>query len=153
MRRRILILSLLALPGAPAAMAASRPSPEAYIRDFYRRELLPVKRAELRAVFVGDLAAAMLKEYGKDEPGELNFDYRYGAQDWEVKNLRFETSPRLDGALVTSRFESFGKAFTIRFRLRAAGPDGWRIADVYAPAQNGDTSWSLRGKLGLAPAL
>jgi hypothetical protein len=152
MRRRTLLLSFIALAAPAAAQAAGKTTPETFIRDFYSRERLPVKRSALRAMFAADLAAAMSKEYGKDEPGELNFDYRYGTQDYELKNLVLDTTPAAAGGTqVRARFDSFGKPFEIRYRLAPQG-SGWRILDVSAPAQNDDRPWSLREKLGLSPA-
>ncbi|HVY33713.1 MAG TPA: hypothetical protein VG960_04755 [Caulobacteraceae bacterium] len=98
--------------------------------------------------FTLDLAKAMKRDSHPGEVGAIDFDYRYGAQDVQLSNLRITAINTLDGERVVARFENAEKPFEVDYDL-VLTRDGWRIADVSAPAQQGDEAWSLRAMLKL----
>lgn len=143
-------MKLLAVAAALAAttlvtpgQSASGSDPEAMIRGLYARHALPEGRA-LDRYLARDLANAYRKDSASpDEVGAANdFDWRYGAQDVQIRDLRFARS----GPVVRVSYRSFGRPYTVNWSLCRRGP-GWRIADV--SGQGGGETWSLRGLLKL----
>jgi len=136
--RALLVLSLL----FAAAPAAALDDPDQLVRGLYRLKNIPVSHAGVDRYFSRDLARAMKNDMkSKDEVGVLDFDYRYGAQDFEIKGLTFARQGAGNGATVTASFSNFGKRQVVTYRLCLA-PKGWRIAGI--AGRSDEEKWDLR---------
>ncbi len=125
-----------------AAPATALDDPDQLVRQLYRRDSIPVSNAGVDRFFARDLARAMKKDMkSKDEVGVLDFDYRYGAQDFEVTELTFKKQAVGNGATVTASFKNFAKAEVVTYRMCIAAK-GWRIADIAGASD--EERWELR---------
>lgn len=142
---------LLALAAAAVAHAAPPflPAAEALVRAQYAPAADASSDAAAR-LYVPELGKALM-EVSTANGADLEFDPRYGDKDWTAQDLTLTTTPAADGAKVTVRFRSFGKPMQIDWLLTPSpdGPDGWRVKDISAPAQAGQTAWDLRDLLQL----
>jgi hypothetical protein len=138
--RALILTTAVTLIAVPAA---AQTSPEAMVRAIYTPEAPPDDVSKLMA---RDLAGAYAKDgSSSDEVGAIDFDWRYGTQETEIKNLTFSTSSDAIGPVVTAKFINEGSPGTVNYHFcKAAG--GWRIADVNSPDQDG---WGLRAMLKL----
>ena len=94
------------------------------------------------------MARALKTDSHPDAVGAVDFDYRYGAQDVQIAKLQLTAINTLDGERVIARFDNFQKPYEVDYDL-VLTREGWRIAEVSAPAQQGDQAWSLRAMLKL----
>jgi len=148
--------------GAPAtatedAPAAAPPAPSgplpglAVIRDLYKPSLTPVPdRVSQDPFFTEDLARALKAHSHPGRDGALDFDYRYGAATLDVSEVVVTAVNTLEGERATARFNNIGKPYQVNYDLMETR-DGWRIADVSAPAQQGEAGWDLRARFKLPP--
>jgi hypothetical protein len=140
-----------AQPAAPQGPAAPLPG-LAVVRDLYKPGTAPIPDAPGKdPFFTPDLARALKAHSYPGRPGAIDFDYRYGAQTLEVSEVTVTAANTLDGERVAARFDNIGKAYEIDYDLLETR-DGWRIADVSAPAQQGDGPWDLRQMFKLPAA-
>ncbi len=149
-----------ATPPPPAASArppAPPPTPTgplpglAVIRDLYKPALAPVPdRPAKDEFFTPDLARGLKAHSHPGRAGAITFDYRYGAETLQVSEVTVTAANTLEGERVTARFDNIGKPYQIDYDLLETR-DGWRIADVSAPAQQGDGPWDLRQMFKLPP--
>jgi len=142
-------------PPQPAAAQAPAPQPRVdlpglpVVRSLYAPEAAPFPaKPDHDPFFTPELARALKKDSHPDEVGAVDFDYRYGAQDVQISNLGMAAINTLDGERVIARFNNFQKPYEVDYDL-VLTREGWRIADVSAPAQQGDQAWSLRAMLKL----
>jgi hypothetical protein len=158
-RTLALALSLLAAGGAPAAPAATPRAPETIVRALYAREATPT---HVRRIFAADLAEAYRKDTSHpDEVGEIDFDWRYGAQDVKITHLKIYRAPpppSVVGAAaseppmtVGASFENFAKPYIVFYRFCRTADQAWRIADVSNNGPDERDPWSLRKLLHLDP--
>lgn len=89
----------------------------------------------LAAWFSQGLAALLWQEIqaSKDEPGKLDFDVFYAAQDMEITKLRITSVKSADGfAAVTVAFHNFDKDETVRLNVRRTAGEGseWRVCNI-----------------------
>jgi hypothetical protein len=89
---------------------------------------------------LADLIWKDMKQSAKNnEPGNLDFDPFYNAQDFKISAFKVgkpeygEGNAKLADVPVT--FKNFGKAETILFRLELAGK-AWKISDIFYPSSN-----------------
>ena len=144
---RALLAVSVALAVAPALTTPAQAfdDPGQMVRGLYRQKTIPDSPARIDRYFAHDLAAAMRKDSSvKDEVGAIDFDYRYGAQDWKITGLTFAEAKSPAGAEITARFRNFGKANTVVWRMCKAR-DGWRVADV--AGHSAEDTWALRDLL------
>ena len=142
-----------AKPAAPAPSAeSSAPLPGlAVINDLYKPSLTPVPdRVSEDPFFTEDLARALKAHSHPGRDGALDFDYRYGAQTLDVSEVVVTAVNTLEGERATARFNNIGKPYEVNYDLMETR-DGWRIADVSAPAQQGGGAWDLRAMFKLPP--
>lgn len=145
-------------PKTPPASASDRPQVPAprtdlpgvgLIQALYAPSLTPFpEKPATDPFFTVELAKALKRDSHPGEVGAIDFDYRYGAQDVQLSNLHISAINTLDGERVVARFENAEKPYEVDYDL-VLTRDGWRIADVSAPAQQGDEAWSLRAMLKL----
>lgn len=146
--------ALVALAAALQGASAATPAEVHLVERLYAREALPPKMGLL---FAHDLAAAYRKDTGvPGEVGVIDFDWRYGAQDFQITGLKVEAAPLAPGqapmtdvGLVRARFKNFGKPGEVFYRLCLRPGVGWRIADVYS--KDASDPWDLRDMLKLDP--
>ena len=131
-----------------AAPALALDDPEQMVRGLYHLKNAPIAAAQLDRLFARDLTRAITKDgKSKDEVGALDFDYRYGAQEWKIRGLKVATTAKeLAGAEIEVRFRNFGKPNTVTYRMCLA-KRGWRIADI--SGRSAEDKWSLRDLLKL----
>lgn len=141
----------------PPKPAAPAPQPRLdlpglpIVRALYAPQVAPFPdKPEHDPFFTPELARALKKDSHPDEVGAVDFDYRYDAQDVQMSDLQLIAVNTLDGERVIARFNNFRKPYEVDYDL-VLTRDGWRIADVSAPAQQGDQAWSLRAMLKLPP--
>jgi hypothetical protein len=74
-----------------------------------------------------------------NEPGNLDFDPFYNAQDFKITAFKVGAPDYGEGnrklADVPVKFKNFGKAETILFRLEQTG-GVWKISDIFYPSSN-----------------
>ena len=137
-----------------STVAAAAVAPDELVKNLYaaqKAETGPFFQNESRALvdkyFSTDFADVIWKDAaGADgEPGTLNFDPLFNAQDSEITAFQIG-KPAYDAksgiATVTVGFKNFGKAETIRYLFTQDKAKTWKISDVRY--QNGDT---LKGML------
>ena len=139
--RTIVLTAVLALAGAPAA---ALDDPDQLVRAIYTRDALPTSERDMAWFYAADLKRALKADSSTGEVGAIDFDFRYGAQDFDVTGLTFSKVGQNAEATVTARFINFGKPKTITYRM-CLGRTGWKIADV----TDGDGEWRLRALLQL----
>lgn len=81
-----------------------------------------------------------MKQSEKDnEPGNLDFDPFYNAQDFKITAFKVGKPEYGEGnariADVPVKFKNFGKSETIIFRLELSGKT-WKISDISYPSSN-----------------
>jgi hypothetical protein len=136
------------LEGAPSAP----PEAVALVRRLYAHEHTPTYVAGL---FARDLARAYRQDTSHPgDVGEIDFDWRFGAQDFQITELKIEPAPLQRGAMpmadrgeVRATFRNFGKPYEVLYRVCRAQSGAWRIADV--SSDTGDDKWDLRAMLKL----
>lgn len=138
---------------AKAAEAAPAPArlmaPEQYVAGFYKQEPKWDTPEAVRALFEPVLAEALIKDMSiPGEVGNVNFSFWCGCQDGEISDVKTTSRALTGGYEVTARFTLFEKPKTIVYRLLTTEA-GYRIADVWEPAENGEEGWSLRRLLKL----
>jgi len=89
---------------------------------------------------LADLIWKDMKQSEKDnEPGSLDFDPFYNAQDFKISAFKVGKPEYGEGnaklADVPVKFKNFGKAETILFRLELVGK-AWKISDIFYPSTN-----------------
>ncbi len=148
-------------PKAPAPAAKPAPPPPAppsgplpglaVIHDLYLPSLTPIPDSPSKdPFFAEDLARALKAHSHPGRDGALDFDYRYGAQTLDVSEVVVTAVNTLEGERATARFNNIGKPYEVNYDLMETR-DGWRIADVSAPAQQGAAAWDLRVTFKLPP--
>jgi hypothetical protein len=108
-------------------------------------------------IFARDLERAYRNDISHPgEVGEIDFDWRYGAQDFQITELKIEAArlkpgamPMADRGEVRATFKNFGKPYEVLYRVCRAQSGAWRIADV--SSNSGDDRWDLRQLLKLDP--
>jgi hypothetical protein len=144
-------------PSAPKSPPAAAPAPAlstnlpglTVIRALYVPQAAPFPNKPAKdPFFTLEMARALKADSHRDRVGAIDFDYRYGAQEVELSNLQLGALNTLDGERVVARFDNAQKPFEVDYDL-VLTREGWRIADVSAPAQQGDQAWSLRAMLKL----
>jgi hypothetical protein len=140
--------------GPPAAQAPAGPSGQdlpglAVIRAFYAPEAAPFPNSPDRnPYFTPELARALKRDRRAHGAGAADFDYRQGAQGARIADLRLTAVNTLDGERVVARFDHGHEPDEVDYDL-VLTREGWRIADISAPAQEGGQAWSLRARLKL----
>jgi hypothetical protein len=89
---------------------------------------------------LADLIFNDMKQSAKNnEPGSLDFDPFYNAQDFKITAFKVGAPDYGEGnrklADVPVKFKNFGKAETILFRLEQTG-GAWKISDIFYPSTN-----------------
>ncbi len=69
----------------------------------------------------------------------------------QITNLQINAANTADGERAVAKFDNIGKPYEVDYDLMLTR-QGWRIANISAPAQNGDQAWNLRATLKLGPA-
>jgi hypothetical protein len=147
-----------AAPATPQPMGAATAPPSAVrlVKGLYAHEAAPTRVA---GVFARDLARAFRKDIShKGEVGEIDFDWRYGAQDEEITELKVEAvrlkpgaMPMADRGEVRATFKNFGRPHEVLYRVCKSPEGGWRISDVSSVGEKADDTWDLRQLLKLDP--
>jgi hypothetical protein len=142
-------------PGAASPTSPPKPAQPlpglGVIRELYKPSLTPFPDNPANdPFFTEELARALKRDSHPGEVGAIDFDYRYGAQDVQVSEVTVTAVNTADGERATARFDNIGKPYVVNYDLTLTR-QGWRIADVSAPAQQGDTPWDLRQMLKLPP--
>jgi hypothetical protein len=131
---------LLALIAMPTVAASPNDSPQDLMRELYRVHdqgngtlLDPAASQERRIYFTESLAAALDQDLNRpdpEEPGKLDFDIFYNAQDTEIGELDFAVA-KVSGntTFAIARFTNFGDPIEIIYRVVNDGR-GWRIDDI-----------------------
>jgi hypothetical protein len=149
----IVAVAVSAAAETPAPLGAP-PAAVQVVRRLYAHKLTPT---HVTGVFARDLARAYRKDISHSgEVGEIDFDWRYGAQDFEITELKVEATrlkpgamPMADRGEVRATFKNFGKPYEVLYRVCRSAEGGWRIADV---SSVGDADkWDLRQLLHLDP--
>lgn len=142
------LAALATLASADAALATDDPA--ALVRSLYAARRAPATAAQAQRFLCPELARAYGRALKASEPGPLDFDWRYDAQDVEVDALAISLSRPQEGAtpaVVEAHFANFGRPARVHYAL-CRRASGWRIVDV-----GGDGSgepWTLRGLLHLS---
>ena len=139
----------LALCLATATPALALDDPDQLVRSLYAREALPTSARDTAWFYAADLNQALKADSSRPgEVGAVDFDFRYGAQDFDVTGLKFSKTHQNSNATVAASFVNFGKPMTIVYRM-CLGRTGWKIADV----SDGEGAWRLRAVLKLPSAI
>jgi hypothetical protein len=145
------------VPAKPAAPAPGPPRPTGplpgldLLRDLYKPTAAPFPDSPAKdPFFTEEVARAIKRDSHRGRVGAMDFDYRYGAQEVQVREVTVTAVNTLDGERATARFVNQGKPYEVHYDLTLTR-QGWRIANVYAPPQQGDTAWDLRQMLKLPP--
>ncbi|EGF90921.1 twin-arginine translocation pathway signal [Asticcacaulis biprosthecium C19] len=145
MQRRTFLISVLAMPAAPAFAQTPGPSPEQILRDLYAL-YKPVGMApypDVRPQRLMTTELAVLYTVGSTEPDNnlppLDWDIFVNGQDFGVTRLKLKR----DVGTVTAKFDNLGEATTIYFDFIAT-PDGWRIDNVRYPDDENGPGFDLR---------
>jgi hypothetical protein len=149
--RKLVIGAALAAIAVSPVHAASRVSPAVLVRRLYAH-VAPPSRVE--RIFAADLAEAYGRDTGRPgEVGAIDFDWRYGAQDFKISSLKvleLPEPPVIVGAphvyWVAARFKNFGKPIEVDYRVCRNAAGAWRIADVKSDEAD---RWDLRDILKL----
>ena len=91
---RIVIAAILAAGAAASnpAAAAGKASLLSTVKSLYARKATPTR---VRGLFAADLAEAYEKDIGNPgEVGAIDFDWRYGAQDFRITRLHIGLGAR-----------------------------------------------------------
>ncbi len=129
---------------AAVALLASTPvwaveTPEALVARVYAEEGGVIAPAKLRRYYSRDLAAALKKDQNADGVGAIGFDWLYGAQDFDISELTFESRPYgPDLSFIEARFLNFGKPVVVQWTLCRHPNGDWRVRDVMGEG------WDLR---------
>ncbi len=105
----------------------------------------PLRTANAESLFAPELLRlyrAAVAATPKGDEGPIDFDIRSGGQDPDIKHLTFSTIRSADGALVTAKFQQWGKPTKINYDLVQFG-SGWRIADISEDANGQSPAWDL----------
>ena len=138
--RALLAILLLALTSPALALD----DPDQLVRAIYTRDALPTSERDMAWFYAADLKQALKADSRPGEVGAIDFDFRYGAQDFDVTGLKFSKTGQNAEATVAASFVNFGKPATIVFSM-CLGRTGWKIADV----TDGAGEWRLRALLRL----
>ena len=137
------------IPPAPPPKPAQPLPGLAVIRELYKPVRTPFPTNPARdPFFTQEVARAMKRDSHPGRVGAIDFDYRYGAQQVQVNEVTVTAVNTLDGERATARFLNIGKPYEVNYDLTLTR-DGWRIANVFAPPQQGDQTWDLRRMLKL----
>lgn len=137
---KLLLAAALSLV-ASAAFAAE--TPDAVLKRIYAEEGAVIAPARLPGYYAKDIAAALAKDQD-GELGAIDFDWLYGAQDFDIKGLTFEAiADGPDGSVIEARFTNFGQPAAIQWTLCRRSNGDWRVANVSNP------DWDLRKLLSL----
>ncbi len=143
--RAMTLAALLALMVSPAV---ALDDPDQLVRAIYTRDALPTSERDMAWFYAADLKRALKADSRPGEVGAIDFDFRYGAQDFDVTGLKFSKTGQSSEATVAASFVNFGKPMTIVYRM-CLGRTGWKIADV----TDGGGEWRLRALLKLPSAV
>ena len=142
-------------PPRPWARRKAPPAAVQVVRRLYAHKLTPTHVA---GVFARDLARAYRKDIGHPgEVGEIDFDWRYGAQDFEITELKVEAThldaagamPMADRGEVRATFKNFGKPYEVLYRVCRSARAGGGSPTCRQSA--GTAKWDLRQMLHLDP--
>lgn len=131
---------------AAPAKAAKPGKPDAFVLKLYAEHAAQrgpmggenITQAGLAAWFSKGLTAQIWKdvEASKEEPGRLDFDIFYNAQDVQVSKLRVtDVKEEACTAAVTVAFRNYDQDVTVRLNLiRTGGEKGeWRVCNIIYP--------------------
>ena len=149
MTRTLLALAAAALLALTPLAQARAAEPRQLVIALYAERNLGFDAARSQAYFARDLDAAMRADVSRpDEVGALDFDYRYGAQDFRVTGLHVLEEIDHDQAKVVAVFKNFGRPESVEWLLCRRSDGDWRIAD--ASSNSDKDPWDLRGMLRLS---
>lgn len=158
--RRLFVLSLLAIITADSGAGIGRAEPkkaasakvtrsgkpEDFVLKLYAEHAArrgpmggeKITEAGIAAWFSKGLTTWVWKEIqaSKDEPGRLDFDIFYNAQDVQISKLRVSSVKAEDiFAAVTVTFRNYDTEETVRLNLRRAGGEKgeWRVCNIIYP--------------------
>src|SRR5262245_29320143 len=154
MKTRItLLVGLLGLLNSVGFAQSRAPAPNVVVKNLYaarkNRATDPFfqtkSRARLNKFFSKELADLIWKDSvnskAKDEPGALDGDPLYNAQDMKITEFKIKPpiyEANLNLADVTVTFKNFGKEQTILFRVERDKRHVWKIADIFYPDNPAD---------------
>ena len=147
---KLLLLSLLAIaslghaePKKASPTASKAGKPEAFVLKLYAEHAAmrgplsgdKITEAGLGAWFSKGVTALLWKEIqaSKDEPGRLDFDVFYNAQDVQITKLRVTSVKSSDiCAAVTVAFKNYDQEESVRLNLRRTEGEGneWRVCNI-----------------------
>ena len=120
---------------------------EKLVRDLNAREAVPGAGPDNDVFFARDLSAALKADGADGEIGEIAYDYRWNAQDFEITEVSYAALPvNTDRALVTVSFKNFGEPGQTFYDLCKRPDASWKILDVRS---NDKPDGSVRAHLGL----
>lgn len=123
---------------------------EMLVRELNSREAAPGTAVENQTYFAADIAAALTTDSSRDEVGNVDFDYRWNAQDVEITDVAYQALPvNTDRALITVTFKNFGEAGQTFYDLCKRPDASWKILDVRS---NEKPDGSVRAMLKLRPS-
>ena len=139
------VIFLFASPGfaqakvaAPGTVVVNLYAAEKAKKNLFFQSKSRVNLDKYFAKSLADLIWKDMKQSEKDnEPGSLDFDPFYNAQDFKISAFKVgkpeygEGNAKLADVPVT--FKNFGKAETILFRLELVGKT-WKISDIFYPS-------------------
>lgn len=146
-------LITLAALAAVVGPAVALDGPEEPVKAIYRQGV-PDTAREADRWLARDVAAAYNVALKADEPKpSTDFDWRYGAQEYDITDLnvgRGVALPAVGGVTIMDvpvSFRSFNEpAETVTWTM-CLGRKGWRVADVRGMADIGE--WRIRQMLDL----
>ncbi len=129
-------------PGFTDRALSAEDSPQGLVSELFQSEKngkspfgVKASRTRVAHFFTKELTALIVKDgeesKKRNEPGVLDFDPLYGAQDMDIKALVVNKPATANGRTsVTVSFTNFGKKQTERFDL--VQEDGaWKIRDIH----------------------
>ncbi len=133
---------------ATAGVAVAASEPKELVTALYAEPSVTLAAGRAGGYFARDLDSAL--RAGSSSPsqvGAVDFDYRYGAQDLQVRGLQLIQEVDNDQARVVAVFKNFGRANSVDWTLCRRANGEWRIADV--SSNTGPQDWDLRQLLNL----
>lgn len=144
---RTAILALVAA-ACLTATSASAAEPKDLVRSFYTEPSIAVDEAKAAGYFAHDLDEALRKDSSvTGQVGAVDFDYRYGAQDVEIRGLQFLQEIDGNQARVVAIFKIRSRAHSVDWQLCHRSDGSWKIFD--ASSNTGPRDWDLREMLNL----
>jgi hypothetical protein len=128
--------------------AAAASEPKELVGAFYAEPSVTLGPGRTGGYFARDLDVALRGDASSPgQVGAVDFDYRYGAQDLQVRGLQLIQEVDNDQARVVAVFKNFGRAHSVDWSLCRRANGEWRIADV--SSNTGPQDWDLRQLLSL----